>query len=54
MVMNSKIIDVTARIKARSHESRTRYLEMIDRRRPERFARLKMTEGNLEIGRGHV
>lgn len=47
MVMNSKIIDVTERIKARSHDSRTRYLEMIDRRRPERFARLKMTEGNL-------
>jgi len=47
MVMNSKVVDVTERIRARSLESRTRYLEMIDRRRPERFARLKMTEGNL-------
>lgn len=47
MVMNSKVVDVTERIKARSLESRTRYLEMVDRRRPERFARLKMSEGNL-------
>ena len=45
--MNSKVVDVTERIKARSLESRTRYLEMVDRRRPERFARLKMSEGNL-------
>jgi phosphogluconate dehydratase len=45
--MHPKIIDVTARIEARSHETRSAYLEMIRARKPKGFARFKLTEGNL-------
>lgn len=47
MTTHDTILEVTARIRDRSRDSRRDYLEMIDRRRPETFARLKMTEGNL-------
>ncbi|MEM7663197.1 MAG: phosphogluconate dehydratase [Pseudomonadota bacterium] len=41
------ILDVTDRIANRSSETREAYLQMIRANRPETFARLKMTEGNL-------
>ena len=45
--MNPAISEVTERIRARSRDSRAAYLEMIRSRRPNGFARQKMTEGNL-------
>ena len=41
------IAEVTAQIAERSRESRSAYLEMIRARRPEGFARQRMTAGNL-------
>ena len=41
------IADVTARIEARSKDSRVAYLEMIRGRKPNGFARAKLTDGNL-------
>ncbi|MDJ0922295.1 MAG: phosphogluconate dehydratase [Henriciella sp.] len=41
------IADVTARIEARSSDSRAAYLEMVNARRPDGFARNKLSEGNL-------
>ncbi|MGB2389071.1 MAG: dihydroxy-acid dehydratase, partial [Henriciella sp.] len=45
--MNKQIADITARIAARSRESRAEYLDMIASRRPDSFARLTKSEGNL-------
>ncbi|MFN3910490.1 phosphogluconate dehydratase [Hyphomonas sp.] len=45
--LNPVVKDVTARIEARSRESRAAYLEMIRARRPTAFARSRLTEGNL-------
>lgn len=45
--INDTIAEVTARIEARSRDSRAAYEEMIARRRPTGFARAKLTEGNL-------
>ncbi|KCZ94342.1 phosphogluconate dehydratase [Hyphomonas johnsonii MHS-2] len=45
--MHPKIVEVTERIRARSVDTRTAYLDMIRARRPDTFARLKKTEGNL-------
>ena len=41
------IADVTARIEARSRDSRADYLDLIRARRPDGFARKKLSEGNL-------
>ncbi len=41
------IAEVTARIEDRSKDSRAAYIEMIRARKPEGFARAKLTEGNL-------
>ncbi|MEL6473478.1 MAG: dihydroxy-acid dehydratase, partial [Pseudomonadota bacterium] len=45
--MHPVIETVTARVKARSEESRAAYLELIRSRRPSGFARKRLTEGNL-------
>jgi len=45
--LHPKIADVTDRIRQRSRETRAAYLELIRSRRPDGFARMKMTEGNL-------
>ena len=45
--INDKVAEVTARIEARSKDSRAAYLELIRSRRPTGFARNKLTEGNL-------
>lgn len=45
--IHDTIAEVTARIEARSKDSRAAYLEMIRARRPSGFARAKLTEGNL-------
>ena len=45
--LNPVVEAVTARIEARSAESRGAYLEMIRSRRPTAFARARLTEGNL-------
>lgn len=45
--IHDTIANVTARIEARSRDSRAAYLEMIRARRPDGFARTKLTEGNL-------
>ena len=41
------LVDVTERIKKRSAETRRAYLEMVRSHRPDGYARLKKTEGNL-------
>lgn len=41
------IAEVTARIESRSKDSRAAYLEMIRGRKPDGFARTKLTDGNL-------
>lgn len=41
------VAEVTQRIEARSAESRSAYLEMIRSRRPEKFARTRLHEGNI-------
>lgn len=45
--IHDTIANVTARIEARSRDSRAAYLELIRARRPDGFARNKLTEGNL-------
>src|SRR3990167_7449032 len=45
--LNPVVEEVTARIEARSRESRAAYLDMIRSRRPAAFARSRLTEGNL-------
>ena len=45
--IHETVADVTARIEARSKDSRAAYLEMIRGRKPSGFARTKLTEGNL-------
>ncbi len=45
--MNPAIAEITARIEARSRESRAEYLKMVRSRRPDGYARRKLTEGNL-------
>lgn len=45
--IHDTIAAVTARIEARSKDSRAAYLELIRSRRPSGFARNKLTEGNL-------
>ncbi len=45
--IHETVAAVTARIEARSKDSRAAYLEMIRGRRPTGFARNKLTEGNL-------
>lgn len=45
--IHPKIVEVTERIRERSVDYRTVYLEMIRSRRPKGFARLRMSEGNL-------
>jgi phosphogluconate dehydratase len=45
--MNPVVEAVTARIEARSKDSRAAYLDMIRSRRPATFARTRLTEGNL-------
>jgi phosphogluconate dehydratase len=45
--LNPVVEAVTARIEARSRESRAAYLEMIRSRRPTAYARARLTEGNL-------
>ncbi|MGB2179203.1 MAG: phosphogluconate dehydratase, partial [Hyphomonas sp.] len=45
--LHPKIAEVTERIRERSAESRAAYLEMIRARRPNGFARGRLTEGNL-------
>ena len=45
--IHDTIAEVTARIEARSRDSRAAYLELIRARRPQGFARSKLTEGNL-------
>ena len=46
-ILHPTIADVTDRIRHRSRETRAAYLELIRSRRPDGFARMKMTEGNL-------
>ncbi len=46
-MLNTTIKTVTDRINRRSAESRASYLEMIRSRRPQAFARNRMSEGNL-------
>ena len=46
-MLNTTIKTVTDRINKRSAENRAAYLEMIRSRRPETFARSRMSEGNL-------
>ncbi|MEM6534597.1 MAG: phosphogluconate dehydratase, partial [Pseudomonadota bacterium] len=45
--LHPKIAEVTARIEARSADTRAAYLEMIRGRRPGGLARAKLSEGNL-------
>ncbi|MFN3312468.1 MAG: phosphogluconate dehydratase [Hyphomonas sp.] len=45
--LHPKIKDVTARIEARSKDTRDAYLEMIRSRRPSTFARMRLQEGNI-------
>jgi len=45
--IHDTIAKVTARIEDRSRDSRAAYLELIRSRRPDTFARTKLTEGNL-------
>ncbi len=45
--IHQTIANVTARIEDRSRDSRADYLELIRSRRPDTFARTKLTEGNL-------
>ena len=45
--MHPTIASVTDRIRLRSQDTRAAYLDMIRARRPDGFARMKMTEGNL-------
>ncbi len=45
--LNPVVAAVTARIEARSADSRAAYLEMIRSRRPKALARSRLTEGNL-------
>ncbi|MEO1967027.1 phosphogluconate dehydratase [Hyphomonas sp.] len=45
--LHPKIAEVTERIRERSAESRAAYLKMIRARRPDGFARGRLTEGNL-------
>lgn len=45
--IHQTIANVTARIEDRSRDSRAAYLELIRSRRPDTFARTKLTEGNL-------
>ena len=45
--MHPAIASVTDRIRLRSKDTRATYLDMIGARRPDGFARMKMTEGNL-------
>jgi len=45
--LNPVVEAVTARIEARSRDSRAAYLEMIRSRRPTTYARSRLTEGNL-------
>ena len=45
--MNPVILSVTERIRERSKDSRSTYLEMIRARRPSGFARQRMSEGNI-------
>ncbi|MEO0608162.1 MAG: phosphogluconate dehydratase [Pseudomonadota bacterium] len=45
--INETIAEVTARIEARSRDSRAAYEALMQRRRPTGFARAKLTEGNL-------
>lgn len=45
--LNPVVEAVTARIDARSRESRAAYLEMVRSRRPATYARARLTEGNL-------
>ncbi len=45
--LHPAILEVTARIEARSAETRKAYLAMIGSRRPETFARLRLAEGNI-------
>ena len=45
--LHPKVAEVTARIEARSRESRAAYLDMVNARRPKDLARKKLTEGNL-------
>lgn len=45
--IDQTIAAVTARIEARSKHSRAAYLDLIRARRPDGFARSKLTEGNL-------
>src|SRR3990167_9365025 len=45
--LNPVVEEVTARIEARSTESRGAYLEMIRSRRPNAYARARLTDGNL-------
>ncbi|MFN7164608.1 MAG: phosphogluconate dehydratase [Hyphomonas sp.] len=45
--LNPVVEAVTARIEARSRDSRAAYLEMIRSRRPTAYARSRLTEGNL-------
>jgi len=45
--IHDTIAKVTARIEDRSRDSRAAYLELIRSRRPDTFARTKLTDGNL-------
>ncbi|MEL7129664.1 MAG: dihydroxy-acid dehydratase, partial [Pseudomonadota bacterium] len=45
--MNPVVSEVTARLEKRSAASRTAYLEMVRAERPDRFSRLRVSEGNL-------
>jgi len=45
--MHPAITSVTDRIRRRSKDTRAAYLDLIRARRPDGFARMKMTEGNL-------
>ena len=45
--LHPKIEEVTKRIEARSKETRAAYLDLIRGRKPDGFARQKLTEGNL-------
>ena len=45
--MHPTIASVTDRIRLRSQDTRAAYLDMVRARRPDGFARMKMTEGNL-------
>ena len=44
--LNPKIAEVLARIEKRSKDSRTEYLDMVRSRRPEKFARKRLSEAN--------